>query len=85
MSGTFHMTVGNKGRVVLPADVRSRFGWDEGTVLIAFETESGFEIMDRAEALRRVRAEFAGKGKELLEELFAERRAEAARDDEDFG
>ena len=28
------MRVGNKGRVVVPAEVRERHGWGEGTVLI---------------------------------------------------
>ena len=79
MSGTFSMTVGNKGRVVLPADVRARHNWAEGTVLIAIETDEGIAIVDRAEALRSIRAQL--KGSTILDDLFAERRAEAARED----
>lgn len=81
MSGSFFMTVGNKGRVVLPAEVRGQYGWSEGTVLIAVEGEHGINVMDRAEALKMIRAELAGSN--VLEELFAQRRAEAARDDEE--
>jgi len=72
------MTVGNKGRVVLPADVRARHGWGEGTTLIAIETGDGIRIMDREQALKLVRAQFAGTN--VVDDLIAERHAEAARD-----
>ncbi|MFC4244056.1 AbrB/MazE/SpoVT family DNA-binding domain-containing protein [Gryllotalpicola reticulitermitis] len=78
MSGTFSMTVGNKGRIVLPADVRARHDWAEGTTLIALETDDGIEILDRAHALKLVRAQFAET--DVVSELIAERHAEAARD-----
>ena len=75
------MTVGNKGRVVLPADIRQGRNWTEGTVLIALETDEGVLLLTRDELLQRVQAEFAEKGKGMLEEFFADRRAEAARED----
>ncbi|AYG03608.1 AbrB/MazE/SpoVT family DNA-binding domain-containing protein [Gryllotalpicola protaetiae] len=79
MGGSYFMTVGNKGRVVLPADLRARFGWEEGVTLIAVETDNGVNVMERSEALKLIRAELAGS--HILEELFAERRAESARED----
>ncbi|WP_344751870.1 AbrB/MazE/SpoVT family DNA-binding domain-containing protein [Gryllotalpicola koreensis] len=79
MSGSYFMTVGNKGRVVLPAELRARFGWEEGTTLIAVETENGVTIKDRAEVLKEIQSKLAGTS--ILEDLLAERRAEAARED----
>ncbi|GAA4162719.1 hypothetical protein GCM10022286_22070 [Gryllotalpicola daejeonensis] len=79
MSGTFHMTVGNKGRVVLPADVRARHNWAEGSVLIAVETADGVLLVERSELLKQIQAKLSDTN--ILEELFAERRAEAARED----
>lgn len=79
MSGTFSMTVGNKGRVVLPADVRARHNWAEGTTLIAIESGNGVVLVERSEALKLIRAQLAGT--DVVDDLFRERRAEAAHED----
>jgi AbrB family looped-hinge helix DNA binding protein len=76
MSDTFMVTVGNKGRVVLPAQARARQGWAEGTDLIAIDTPDGLVLMSRAQAEARVARSLAGH--DLVGELLAERRAEAA-------
>lgn len=39
MSSTHLVRVGDKGRTVVPSEVRERFGWTEGTTLIAVESE----------------------------------------------
>jgi AbrB family looped-hinge helix DNA binding protein len=80
MSATQSMTVGNKGRVVLPAEVRRSRNWSEGTVLIALDTDDGVLLMTRDDLERKVLAEFAGKGVGIVDELIAERRREAERD-----
>lgn len=75
------MTVGNKGRVVLPAEVRARHNWTEGTTLIAIETAGGVTLVERSEALQAIRAQLSGS--DILGDLFSERRA--AADNEDAG
>jgi AbrB family looped-hinge helix DNA binding protein len=78
MSDTYSVTVGNKGRVVLPSDLRQARGWIEGTVLVLLETDDGVTLISRDELERQVQAEFAGA--DLVTELLAERRAEAERE-----
>jgi AbrB family looped-hinge helix DNA binding protein len=78
MGDTSTLTVGQKGRVVIPAAVRARHGWDEGAVLVGFEAEDGFTLMSREAALRMVRSQLAGPS--LADELIRERHAEAAAD-----
>jgi len=74
------MRVGNKGRVVFPAEIRARHGWDEGTVLITIEQpDGGVLVLSREEALARIREQVAGR--DIVQELIDERRAEAARED----
>jgi AbrB family looped-hinge helix DNA binding protein len=80
MSDTYSVTVGNKGRIVLPADLRQERGWSEGTVLLLLETETGVELLTRDALEKRVHAAAAGITG-VVAELLAERRAEAARED----
>ena len=80
MSDTYSVTVGNKGRIVLPADLRQQRGWSEGTVLLLLETEGGVELITRDELERQVLSQSDGTT-DVVGELLAERRAEAARED----
>ena len=75
MRGTYTVVVGNKGRVVVPAQIRERAGLVEGTPLIVFDTPSGIVLLTREQLRARVRSELAGT--DLVEELLAERRAAA--------
>ena len=79
MSGTHQVVVGNKGRVVVPAEVRARAGIDEGTVLVLLETPAGLVLLTREQLRQRVRDDLAGT--DLVSELLAERRANAAAED----
>ncbi len=78
MSDTLAVQVGNKGRIVVPAALRARHGWQEGSTLIALDTELGVLLADQAAVERLVRSRLAGH--DLLSELLADRRGEAARD-----
>lgn len=71
-----HLTMGDRGRLVIPADARERHGWSTGTPLIWVDTPHGLLVMSADEAMTWLRTRIAGR--DLLEELFAERRAEAA-------
>ncbi len=80
MSGNYSMTVGDRGRVVLPVELRTSLGWREGTELLVYETPAGVVLTTQAELLKYVRAQFAG-GPSVVDELIAERRAESLRED----
>lgn len=79
MSGSYPVTMGDRGRLVIPADVRDRAGLAEGTPMVLFETSVGLVLLTRAQLRHRVRADLAGL--DLVGELLAERRAEAAAED----
>lgn len=79
MSGTHTVVVGDRGRLVVPAEVRERAGLVEGTTLVLLETPSGIVLMTRAQLRDRVRDELSGL--DLVGELLAERRAVAANED----
>ena len=78
MSDTLAVQVGNKGRVVVPASIRARHGWEEGSVLVALDTELGVLLADRSAVERLVRSRLVGR--DLLGELMADRRRDAGHD-----
>lgn len=71
--------MGNRGRLVIPAEVRERTGLAEGTVLVLLETPTGLVLLTRPQLAELVRADLAGL--DLVGELLAERSSEAAADD----
>ncbi len=71
--------MGDRGRLVIPAEVRERIGLTEGTALILMETARGLVVLTRPQLQQLVRADLAGL--DLVGELLAERRAEAAAED----
>ena len=73
------MTVGDRGRIVVPAEVRERQGLVEGTPLILWETPTGLVLLTRRHLRQRVRDDLAGV--DLVAELLAERRNAAAAED----
>jgi AbrB family looped-hinge helix DNA binding protein len=79
MSGTFLVTVGNRGRIVVPAEVRERAGLTEGTPMVLLETPAGLVLLTREQLRTRVREELDGL--DLVADLLAERRIAAAQED----
>jgi AbrB family looped-hinge helix DNA binding protein len=73
--------MGDRGRLVIPAEVRRRAGWESGTRLIVLETDEGVMLVTREQLHDRVRADLAGT--DVVGELLAERRAESAAEDRD--
>ena len=73
------MMVGDRGRIVVPAEVRERQGLVEGTPLILLETPTGLVLLTRRQLRQRVRDDLAGV--DLVAELLAERRNAAAAED----
>ena len=80
MSGTHAVVMGDRGRIVVPADVRERARLSEGTPLILLEAPDGLVLLTRSQLRDRVRAELAGL--DLVGELLAERRRASEREDE---
>jgi AbrB family looped-hinge helix DNA binding protein len=75
------VTVGSRGRIVIPAAVRRALGIDEGTTL-AIRVEGRRVILGtRSAVLDRLRERYANAGaKSLSRELLADRRAEVRRE-----
>ena len=73
------VTMGDRGRLVVPAGVRQRAGLHEGTRLVLLETPDGLVLMTQSQLQRRIRGQLAGL--DLVSELLAERRDAATRED----
>lgn len=75
--------VGPKGRVVVPAPIRHALGLEEGSELVARVEGGGIVFEPRSAAVDRLRALVRASipdGVSLVDELIAERRAEAGRE-----
>ncbi len=71
--------MGDRGRIVVPADVRDRAGLAEGTPMMMLETPAGLVLLTREQLRARVRDEF--EGLDLVAELLADRRRAAEEED----
>jgi looped-hinge helix DNA binding domain, AbrB family len=80
MSDTSVLTVGHKGRVVIPVDIRRRLGIDEGSELVVVLEHDGVLLLPREAVKRRLRAMFAGMKVSMADELMRDRRAAAAEE-----
>jgi len=80
MRNTNCVRVGQKGRIVLPQAAREALGAHEDSELIVIVRDHEVVLMSRDQARNFVRAAFAG-GPNPVDELLAERRAEAEADD----
>ena len=79
MGGSYPVVMGDRGRVVVPAEVRDRSEMRAGTPLVLFETPRGIVLSTRPQLRELVRAELAGF--DLLGELLAERRQASMLED----
>ena len=79
MGGTYSVVVGDRGRIVVPAEVRERAGLREGTPLILMESPMGLVLLTRDQLRARVREDLAGL--DLVTALLADRRDAAAADE----
>jgi AbrB family looped-hinge helix DNA binding protein len=71
------------GRVVIPAEVRRALEVREGDSLVLELKDGEVRLYSRREQLRRAQAlfrQYIPEGVSLVDELIAERRAEAARE-----
>lgn len=79
MNGTQSLTMGNRGRLVIPSELRNRRGWSEGTALIAVDSSIGLVLTSRAELEKIVRAQLDGS--DLVQSLLEERRRASLAED----
>lgn len=79
MDATYSTTLGDRGRLVVPAELRTRQHWEQGTALLFLETDRGVVVMTREQAKTIVRERLAGPS--LVDELLGERRSSAHRED----
>ena len=77
-ASTHAITIGDRGRFVLPADIRERHGWQTGTSLVAIDTDTGLLVMSVEEGLAWLRQRT--EGRDLVGELLEERRSEVETD-----
>lgn len=74
------------GRVVIPAAYRSLLGIDGGGPVLLVREEGELRLLSRDAAVRRAQqmvAKYVPKKVSLVDELIAERRREAAREERD--
>jgi AbrB family looped-hinge helix DNA binding protein len=81
---SFIVTLGERGRLVIPAELRHQLGLEPGDRLILrLDPAGGIRVMTQREVAHR----FAGilkdlaPGRSLVDELIAERREEARHED----
>lgn len=71
--------MGDRGRLVVPAELRARQGWEQGLPLLMIETSGGVVLVTREQAKALIRRQLSGAG--LVDALLAERRAAAQAED----
>lgn len=76
MNGTFLVTMGDRGRLVIPAELRVKAGLAQGTPVVLIDTPGGVVLVSREQLKSLVRADLAGL--DLVGELLADRRRQAA-------
>ena len=78
-------TLAPDGRVLIPAALREAAGIQRGEAITIRAEEGRIVIESFAGAIRRIQEKFAGlkrPGESVVDEFIAEKRAEAAREDE---
>ncbi|MGF1661641.1 MAG: AbrB/MazE/SpoVT family DNA-binding domain-containing protein [Kineosporiaceae bacterium] len=79
MSGTYPVVMGDRGRLVVPVELRQRAGLEPGRPLVFVESDRGILLVTRDQLAALVRADLDGL--DLVGDLLADRRREAARED----
>ena len=80
---TFHTRVDPSGRILLPAELRSRNQIEAGDPMVVIERSDGFEIRTLAQSVQEAQEYFRSvipDSVSLVDELIADRIEEAARE-----
>lgn len=70
--------MGDRGRLVIPAELRAKAGLTEGTPVVLIAAPGGVLLVSREQLKSLVREDLAGL--DLVRELLADRRQAAAED-----
>ncbi len=79
MRGMYAVTMGDRGRLVVPAELRARAGLDPGQPLVLVESDNGIVLLTREQLKARVRGDLAGL--DLVGDLLADRARSSATED----
>lgn len=79
VNGSHVVVMGDRGRLVIPAEVREHLGLGVGTTLTLLEAPDGLVLFTREQLRSLVRRDLAGL--DLVDELLADRRSGAAAED----
>lgn len=71
--------MGDRGRLVIPIEVRERLHLDAGSPVLLVETDDGLVLTSREQARQLLKRQLAGKS--LVAQLLQERREAAAADE----
>lgn len=71
----YTVRMGDRGRLVVPAELRERLGLHPGTVLVFIESSNGLVLLTRDQLKNRVCSEMEGLN--LVDELLEDRRRQA--------
>jgi len=81
---SYHAKLIKGGKIVIPAELRREFGFEEGDTLVLEREGNALVIKTYEQVVREVQAAFkamlGGRPRSMVDELIAERRAEAARE-----
>ena len=80
MSDTHLLSVGPKGRVVIPVEIRRRLGLAQGSQLVALVEGDAVLLLPRSAVKERLRGMFANVQASMATELVEDRRAAAKRE-----
>jgi AbrB family looped-hinge helix DNA binding protein len=76
MGGIYSVVMGDRGRLVVPMELRERLDLKAGSTLLLLETPEGIVVATRDQAKRLIRHQLQGDGS-VVDELLAERRQAA--------
>ncbi|MDQ3480240.1 MAG: AbrB/MazE/SpoVT family DNA-binding domain-containing protein [Actinomycetota bacterium] len=79
MSGTYQVVMGDRGRLVVPAELRERLGLEAGSHLLLLDTSQGVVLATRQQVKALVRRDLQGTS--LVEDLLADRRRASDKED----
>ena len=79
MGGMYPVVMGDRGRLVIPAELRERLQLRAGSPLVLLDTPAGIVLATREQLKQLVRAQL--RGVDLVDELLTDRRRLAATED----
>lgn len=79
MGGTYAVVMGDRGRLVVPVELRERLHLAAGSSVLLLETDAGVVMTTREQAKRLLREQLGGQ--DLVARLLTERREAAGTED----